>query len=68
MSDNDGQDIVRGRCRRQMMVKDPFAEKYKDDPEDDDLKRFNNFCVRRGYSVSEGIRAWTNMFGLPKGF
>lgn len=68
MSDNDGQDIVCGRIRRQRMVRDPFAEKYRETQNDNQMERFSKFMVRNGYSVSEAIRAWSSIFGLPKGF
>lgn len=56
MSDNDGCDIVRGRIRRQMMVRDPLITPL------DTLKML---MVRDGLSVSEAVRKYTNIYGLP---
>lgn len=52
MSDNDGYNLVASKIRQQMMVKDPF----------DTLK---TIMKRDGLSVSEAIRKYTSVYGLP---
>lgn len=67
MSDNDGYNVVASKIRQQMMVKDPILEDNvhkKIDPMDEVIR---SMC-RDGMSVSEAVREYTNLHGLPKGF
>lgn len=56
MSENDGHNVVASAIRRQIMVRDPILGPL------DILKML---MVRDGLSVSEAIRKYTNMYGLP---
>lgn len=82
MSDNDGYNIVASRIRRQMMVKEPELSPermcfYCGETSliGDGHKCLSSYLdaislimVTCGLSVSDAIRYYTNMFGLPKGF
>ena len=52
MSDNDGYNVVASAIRRQMMVKGP-------------LPTLKALMIRDGLSVSEAIRKYTALYGLP---
>lgn len=68
MSDNDGHNVVASKIRQQMMAGDfsrQFGGKpYKFDPFDE----INAYMCGLGLSVSEAIRRYSNIHGLPEGF
>lgn len=56
MSDNDGYNVVASKIRQQMMVRDPIITP---------LDKLKMLMVRDGLSVSEAIRKYTSIYGLP---